>query len=56
MCFLRNDHERIQGGGFLTNNAKRTCFIIPEYVNKKIVEKGPKKQKEQAWKNLVMTE
>jgi Zn-dependent metalloprotease len=32
------------------------CFIIPEYVNKKIVEKGNKKQKEQAWKNLILTE
>lgn len=32
------------------------CFIIPEYVNKKIVEKGTKKQKEQAWKNLILTE
>lgn len=32
------------------------CSIIPEYVNRKIVEKGTKKQKEQAWKNLVITE
>ena len=32
------------------------CFIIPEYVNKKIVEKGNKKQKEHAWKNLILTE
>lgn len=32
------------------------CFIIPEYVNKKIVEKGTKEQKEKAWKNLVLTE
>ena len=32
------------------------CSIIPEYVNKKIVEKGTKKQKDQAWKNLVLTE
>lgn len=32
------------------------CFIIPEYMNKKIVEKGTEKQKERAWKNLVLTE
>jgi Zn-dependent metalloprotease len=32
------------------------CSIIPEYINKKIVEKGTKKQKEQAWKNLILTE
>jgi Zn-dependent metalloprotease len=32
------------------------CFIIPEYVNKKIVDNGTKKQKEGAWKNLILTE
>ena len=32
------------------------CFIIPEYVNKKIVEKGTKDQKERAWKNVMLTE
>lgn len=32
------------------------CFIIPEYMNKNIVEKGNKIQKAQAWKNLVLTE
>ncbi len=48
-CNLIDNFGRIR----LTNEC---CFIIPEYVNKKIVEKGTKKQKEQAWKNLVMTE
>ena len=32
------------------------CFIIPEYMNKEIVEKGSKIQKARAWKNLVLTE
>jgi hypothetical protein len=32
------------------------CFIIPGYVNKKIVEKGTKEQKELVWKNLILTE
>ena len=32
------------------------CLIIPEYVNKKIVEKGTKEQKERAWKNVILTE
>src|SRR6476620_10761394 len=32
------------------------CFIIPEYMNKKIVEKGTDSQKERAWKNLILTE
>ena len=40
----------------LLNCICKTCFIIPEYVNKKIVEKGTKKQKERAWRNLVLTE
>jgi Zn-dependent metalloprotease len=33
-----------------------SCFIIPEYVNKKIYENGTEKQKLKAWHNLVMTE
>jgi Zn-dependent metalloprotease len=32
------------------------CFIVPEYMNKNIAEKGDKRQREQAWKNLVLTE
>lgn len=38
------------------NCTHQSCFIIPEYVNRKIVEKGTKKQKDQAWKNLILTE
>jgi Zn-dependent metalloprotease len=37
-------------------NYPHSCFIIPEYVNKRIVEKGNQKQKEIAWKNLILTE
>jgi Zn-dependent metalloprotease len=40
----------------LLNRTRASCFIIPEYMNKNIVEKGNKKQKEQAWKNLILTE
>jgi len=40
----------------MINSTNHACFIIPEYMNKKIVEKGTKKQKEKAWKNLVLTE
>jgi len=54
--FSKNIEKIIKGRRFLLNNTVHTCFIIPEYVNKKIVEKGTKKQKEQAWKNLIMTE
>jgi Zn-dependent metalloprotease len=38
------------------NSCSQSCFIIPEYMNKKIVEKGTTKQKELAWKNLILTE
>jgi Zn-dependent metalloprotease len=40
----------------LLNRNCITCFIIPEYVNKNIAEKGSKKQKEEAWRNLILTE
>jgi Zn-dependent metalloprotease len=52
----KNYYERIRGRRLSSTIAKHSCFIIPEYVNKKIVERGTKKQKEQAWKNLVLTE
>lgn len=54
--FLRKYCDTIVRSRALPNNENHMCFIIPEYVNKKIVEKGTKKQKEQAWKNLVLTE
>lgn len=40
----------------LLRQTNQCCFIIPEYMNKNIVEKGTKKQKEHAWKNLILTE
>src|SRR6185503_16552195 len=49
------DNNFIYGSNNLLNWAQ-SCFIIPEYVNKKIVEKGNQKQKETAWKNLILTE
>jgi Zn-dependent metalloprotease len=42
--------------GQFVNRRNQSCFIIPEYMNKNIVEKGTKKQKEEAWKNLIITE
>ena len=54
--FLKRGNKIIHGRGHSINCTKQTCFIIPEYVNKKIVEKGTKKQKEQAWRNLILTE
>lgn len=53
---LKRNHEIGHACGLIRDISKNTCFIIPEYVNKKIVEKGTKRQKEQAWKNLVLTE
>jgi Zn-dependent metalloprotease len=40
----------------LENHCCGNCFIIPEYVNKRIYEKGTTSQKVKAWKNLIMTE
>ncbi len=54
--FLEKSQNIIHHYRLSLNYAKHSCFIIPEYVNKKIVEKGTKKQKDQAWKNLILTE
>jgi Zn-dependent metalloprotease len=32
------------------------CLIIPEYINKNILDNGTKRQKETAWKNQILTE
>jgi Zn-dependent metalloprotease len=40
----------------LLSRDHQICFIIPEYMNKNIVEKGSKDQKQRAWKNLILTE
>ncbi len=37
-------------------DSHQVCHIIPEYINKRIIEKGTEKQKERAWQNLVLTE
>ncbi len=54
--FFKKNHNIINGVGHLLNAGDQICFIIPEYMNKNIVEKGTKKQKEHAWKNLILTE
>ena len=33
-----------------------TCFIIPEYIHRHIVEKGTEEQKRKAWRSLILTE
>lgn len=37
-------------------NCGQFCFIIPEYINKNIAEKGSIEQKKRAWNNLILTE
>ncbi len=54
--FFTKDEIIIDRKRGLLNNKNQRCFIIPEYVNKNIVEKGSKKQKEHAWRNLILTE
>jgi len=53
---FKKNHNIINKNSHSLNPCDRICFIIPEYMNKNIVEKGTKIQKEQAWKNLIMTE
>jgi hypothetical protein len=52
----KKNHNIINGKSYVLNPGDEICFIIPEYMNKNIVEKGTKKQKEHAWKNLILTE
>ena len=54
--FLSNDGDGVQTIMNLKSHSQPYCFIIPEYMNKRIVEKGTQKQKEGAWRNLVLTE
>jgi Zn-dependent metalloprotease len=53
---FKNRFDVINIEGQFVNRGNPSCFIIPEYMNKNIVEKGTKQQKEQAWKNLILTE
>jgi Zn-dependent metalloprotease len=53
---FRNRLDVINRESQFENLGNPLCFIIPEYINKKIIDKGSKKQKEQAWKNLILTE
>ena len=53
---LRKNNNIMNMHSHLLNPGNQICFIIPEYMNKKIVDKGTKKQKEHAWKNLILTE
>lgn len=50
------NHKPCDGKKYLLTHSNLTCFIIPEYMNKNIAEKGNKQQKERAWKNLILTE
>jgi Zn-dependent metalloprotease len=54
--FLKKDSNIICRQNNLLNHVKQTCFIIPEYMNKNIVDKGSEKQKKMAWRNLILTE
>ena len=54
--FLSIHGNKIQTIMNVKNHYQPMCFIIPEYMNKRIVEKGTDKQKDRAWKNLILTE
>lgn len=54
--YNKRNYNNISGQTRLLNRGNHICFIIPEYLNRNIVEKGSKQQKQQAWKNLILTE
>jgi Zn-dependent metalloprotease len=54
--FFKNSGKIIDRHNYSEIHTNQFCFIIPEYINKNIVEKGSKRQKEHAWKNLILTE
>jgi len=56
MFFKNYFNTRVSSINKPRNHGNQCCFIIPEYMNKNIVKKGTEKQKEGAWKNLVLTE
>jgi len=56
MFFKNHFNTRVISKNKLRNRGYQYCFIIPEYMNKNIVKKGTEKQKEGAWKNLILTE
>jgi Zn-dependent metalloprotease len=56
MFFKNYFNTQIYPKNKLRNRGNQCCFIIPEYINKNIVKKGTEKQKEGAWKNLILTE
>jgi Zn-dependent metalloprotease len=43
-------------GRVLSAGQRYTCFIIPEYINRRIVENGSEEQKRRAWQNPVISE
>jgi len=51
-CRRYSRHEKYQHDPL----SHQTCFIIPEYINKEIVEKGTDQQRRSAWRNLILTE
>jgi len=54
--YFKNNCNIINRKNHFLNSGPQICFIIPEYINKNIIEKGSKKQKEEAWRNLILTE
>ena len=56
MFFKNYFNTRVSSINKPRNHGNQCCFIIPENMNKNIVKKGTEKQKEGAWKNLVLTE
>jgi Zn-dependent metalloprotease len=54
--FSKNNCNVINRKSQFLNHCNQFCTIIPEYMNKNIVEKGSEEQKLRSWKNLILTE
>ena len=58
--FFTQLRENLAGYASVNNlaskNREPVCFIVPEYINKHIIEKGTEDQKRKAWQTLILTE
>jgi Zn-dependent metalloprotease len=61
MLDVRNQSVFSQKPANISNSSKNlgnnfVCFIVPEYINRHIMEKGTEEQKKRAWQTIILTE
>jgi Zn-dependent metalloprotease len=52
----KNQNHGHFGKGTSSIKHNPTCFILPEYIQRHIIEKGTEEQKRRAWQSLILTE